>query len=1122
MIYNKYYKHNTFDIRLMQAMDDAVASTQTTTSPTPTVDPSKFKASQFIRTNPIKGNLANAKVLHTAMDYGVYGGTSRTDMQRIRNSFGRTKQDWRNVQAAQLFGSEYDPNKNYSRQDLRKARKMMRLSKQEWRDRIGQTIGKQAMHNTLYGTNTAYRDYMNGQNLRAAQTAPTQAAWKPGNGYTFNLENDINGDQAFRLSKIYSKNIDKHMWKDMDAADGVVDGKITSAGMNVYSRRMGYEGNPNNPNSINFFKQYGIDYDPNEHSWVTDMSMSDYYKTSKYDPTKDPDKKKKWSFRHDKNGNLVDWNLKDDTEFENYLKASFGIGYDELGINRNAGNAMQQVGEKVNVNLANGFTRAHDAQLKQAIWNNPNMKYQNTQGKRGFYWQSPTPTPGPGTVVANKKGGIIKAQGGLDFDAINASYKQDLEKARRAAAANAARKKAEQDAALQAEQEDLDNQVNSYIDQLNKFWAKTYANDKKSGRVKTEEDYKTGLYWRTSTLAAPELFSKLNNSSNATQYHAKINNAKRQAVDRNWNKYLTFKNRDAWAKAYGFTGDAITGAYDGAGNDASVNFETKQAVIGGTTYNIIDRNVTQGIQLLNPSTGRYYKLTYNPGRMFRSQYDVSPIAKPSTQNQYLKDGGSIKKFQNPSGPIIEDYSNTVTTSAPNYALGTAVGAGAAGAVGAGTAYGIYRHKINSMAKKILDNSDIFDTRSGKLHKDAFEKVNNAIKTSQSRIERKAAQKILKQTNKNIAKKAAEKVSRDFRSLGKPSTLSYMSLLDIPYMAAQAWNTIRRPFMSNAEKKELDAAQASPRKFIPGFGWVNEDTGYAQAFDKFGDGERVYKQGGQLNKFQQGGTMEQNNQEQLLTYATLGLIGYANANQKPMDFTTAVQQVMQMAEQKPEALQEIAENKELIQMGVDILKQQEPEVLQMISQPGGMSKVISQVSQKAAQVARHGAKLNFIQDLKGMCPDGYEPSYMKAGGKVCKICKKKMQKLGRTIIGNEIPAGAHGMPIIQGGISSLMNSIKADLFKKGGKTRKCTIGGEMPDDKKKKGTRDANGVLSTTPAGKDPAYQNAMRRGDRAAADSILINKYNDEKTLMSTSDKDGKYVNGKWVPNRKSSRYVKK
>ena len=134
----------------------------------------------------------------------------------------------------------------------------------------------------------------------------------------------------------------------------------------------------------------------------------------------------------------------------------------------------------------------------------------------------------------------------------------------------------------------------------------------------------------------------------------------------------------------------------------------------------------------------------------------------------------------------------------------------------------------------------------------------------------------------------------------------------------------------------------------------------------------------------------------------------------------------------------------------------------------------------------------------------------------------MSKLGRTVVGNEIPAGAHGMPIVQGGISSLMNSIKADLFKKGGKTRKCDIGGEMPDDKKKKVTRDANGVLSTTPAGKDPAYQNAMRRGDRAAADSILINKYNDEKTLMSTSDKDGKYVNGKWIPNRKASRYVKK
>lgn len=957
MIYNKYYKHNTFDIRLMQAMDDAVASTQTTTSPTPTVDPSKFKASQFIRTNPIKGNLANAKVLHTAMDYGVYGGTSRADMQRIRNSFGRTKQDWRNVQAAQLFGSEYDPNKNYSRQDLRKARKMMRLSKQEWRDRIGQTIGKQAMHNTLYGTNTAYRDYMNGQNLRAAQTAPTQAAWKPGNGYTFNLENDIDGDQAFRLSKIYSKNIDKPMWKDMDAADGVIDGKITSAGMNVYSRRMGYEGNQNNPNSINFFKQYGIDYDPAEHSWVTDMSMSDYYKTSKYDPTKDPDKKKKWDFRHDKDGNLVDWTLNDNDEFENYLKAAFGIGYDNFGIDRNATDAMKQFGDKINLDLSKGFARAHDAQLKQAIWNNPNMKYQNTQGKRGFYWQSPTPTPGPGTVVANKNGGIIKAQGGLDFDAINASYKQDLEKARRAAAQNPY---------SSWNRSRITSYQNRGIDINDRQLIQTlkdhgYQFDMNSQMLKHKgADGKDYYYGQDGKVYSD--FNHRNQVGTWDKYNANTSD---------WNSgaatlgYRSIEQTKPWYTEQGLYGGIVKGD-----KYVITNFS------GNPNRTLTLQNTPNGITFTESiGNGIYSVGTYN---------------REGNESEFRRTG-----FQFKNGKPVTGW------------------------------------KWNNG--------------------DAFQLDNYGYSTNH------------------------------------------------PQMRAFRWRI-------NPKNGKLQEFDADNHQYID-----LKDGTYT-----------FYKQGGKLNKFQQGGTMEQNNQEQLLTYATLGLIGYANANQKPMDFTTAVQQVMQMAEQKPEALQEIAENKELIQMGVDILKQQEPEVLQMISQPGGMSKVISQVSQKAAQVARHGAKLNFIQDLKGMCPDGYEPSYMKAGGKVCKICKKKMQKLGGTIIGNEIPAGAHGMPIIQGGISSLMNSIKADLFKKGGKTKKCTIGGEMPDDKKKKGTRDANGVLSTTPAGKDPAYQNAMRRGDRAAADSILINKYNDEKTLMSTSDKDGKYVNGKWVPNRNSSRYVKK
>lgn len=39
----------------------------------------------------------------------------------------------------------------------------------------------------------------------------------------------------------------------------------------------------------------------------------------------------------------------------------------------------------------------------------------------------------------------------------------------------------------------------------------------------------------------------------------------------------------------------------------------------------------------------------------------------------------------------------------------------------------------------------------------------------------------------------------------------------------------------------------------------------------------------------------------------------------------------------------------------------------------------------------GAKLNYINKLKGNCPDGYEMIYMKQGGRVCPVCQKKAEK-----------------------------------------------------------------------------------------------------------------------------------
>lgn len=51
----------------------------------------------------------------------------------------------------------------------------------------------------------------------------------------------------------------------------------------------------------------------------------------------------------------------------------------------------------------------------------------------------------------------------------------------------------------------------------------------------------------------------------------------------------------------------------------------------------------------------------------------------------------------------------------------------------------------------------------------------------------------------------------------------------------------------------------------------------------------------------------------------------------------------------------------------------------------------QLIQQQATKAKFGAKLNYLKQLRGECPDGYEIEYYKKGGRVCKKCVQKMMK-----------------------------------------------------------------------------------------------------------------------------------
>lgn len=114
----------------------------------------------------------------------------------------------------------------------------------------------------------------------------------------------------------------------------------------------------------------------------------------------------------------------------------------------------------------------------------------------------------------------------------------------------------------------------------------------------------------------------------------------------------------------------------------------------------------------------------------------------------------------------------------------------------------------------------------------------------------------------------------------------------------------------------------------------------------------FSNGGSLNKYQQGGTM---NNEQELQKAFMAFL-----------IEDAAKQGVQI--QSEEDLVKYAEA-----LGEDGIKAKYQEFMQKMQ--GGIK-------------AKLGAKLNYARKIKGLCPEGEELVYMKQGGSACPVCQKK--------------------------------------------------------------------------------------------------------------------------------------
>lgn len=98
-----------------------------------------------------------------------------------------------------------------------------------------------------------------------------------------------------------------------------------------------------------------------------------------------------------------------------------------------------------------------------------------------------------------------------------------------------------------------------------------------------------------------------------------------------------------------------------------------------------------------------------------------------------------------------------------------------------------------------------------------------------------------------------------------------------------------------------------------------------------------------------------------------------------------QQLVQLVQAAMSGDQQATQQIQQIQQAAQQGDQQAVELMQAIQQ------VAQQIQGSSAPVSKNGSKLQYIQRLRGKCPEGYEMSFFKNGGKVCGKCMKVAKK-----------------------------------------------------------------------------------------------------------------------------------
>lgn len=166
--------------------------------------------------------------------------------------------------------------------------------------------------------------------------------------------------------------------------------------------------------------------------------------------------------------------------------------------------------------------------------------------------------------------------------------------------------------------------------------------------------------------------------------------------------------------------------------------------------------------------------------------------------------------------------------------------------------------------------------------------------------------------------------------------------------------------SNGNPGYMDDYQDYVKKQKEAADWQKKNGGFGASYGT------QFKQGGKMNKYQQGG--------QAPTAAKMVLQALSAAQQGDQS-----------------GLQQLFSDKKTAQAVIQQLQKEAQEGSEEAIQALEALKQIMGGSKKQATMAQKGAKLSYIHRLATGCPPGTEMTYFKKGGRLCKACIEKAKK-----------------------------------------------------------------------------------------------------------------------------------